>query len=197
MPSQRTYPVPLFISYGPPKNVLSTTSSFYMASRRTYPVPHFISYGQPKNIAVTFSDCSRCHAHKITVHLHHDVGVHPHHLHVQYPAFHTTGCPPCSAITPQPLRVTQLLLPAYRRFARRGTREAKPGSVYPSRTVFCLSQLTSIFWLVIPSSKYKQKHTLNRLNHQSLTINTRSSGQVRQFSARFLPLEKEQGHQTQ
>ena len=96
MPSQRTYPVPLFISYGPPKNTLSTTSSLYMASRRTYPVPHFISYGQPKNTATTFSDCSRCHAHKITVHLHHDVDVHPHHLHVQYPALRPTGCPPCS-----------------------------------------------------------------------------------------------------
>ena len=49
----------------------------------------------------------------------------------QYPAVTSTGCSPCSP----PLRVTRLLLPAFRRFARTRDERAKPGPVYPSRTV--------------------------------------------------------------
>ena len=176
--SQTTYPVPPFHSTWPAKERIKIHLSSHMASRRT-PLLYFplFALSRSQHHGPSSSRCRR-----------------------------PSTSPSCSVpglsyyrMSPLfcPTSVTRLLLPAYRRFARRGTREAKPGSVYPSRTVFCLSQLTSIFWLVIPSSKYKQKHTLNRLNHQSLTINTRSSGQVRQFLVRFLPLEKEQGHQTQ
>ena len=188
----KNIPSSSFTSYSQPNNIPSPTFSLYMTSQRTYQDSSFISYGQPKNtvVIIPLFALSRSQHHG------------PSSSRCRRPS----TSPSCSVpglsyyrMSPLfcPTSVTRLLLPAYRRFARRGTREAKPGSVYPSRTVFCLSQLTSIFWLVIPSSKYKQKHTLNRLNHQSLTINTRSSGQVRQFSARFLPLEKEQGHQTQ
>ena len=46
---------------------------------------------------------------------------------------------------------------------------------------------------MIIQSKHKQS-VAKPLNHGSVSINTRSSGQVRQFLVRFLPLEKEQGH---
>ena len=111
MASQRPYLI--FTSYGQPKTI-----------------PYFIPYVQPKSTIV----CSRCHAHNIMVHLHSDVDIHPHHLHVhvsQYPAVTSTGCSPCSP----PLRVTRLLLLAFRRFARTRDERAKPGPVYPSRTV--------------------------------------------------------------
>ena len=53
-----------------------------------------------------------------------------------------------------PLQVPRLLPEAYRRFARTRNERAKPGLVYPSRTVFLpLSHNNSIFWLVIVSSK--------------------------------------------
>ena len=122
----KNVPDSIITSYAQPKSISSSSSylicptekytqfkiSPYMASQRPYliftsygqpkTIPHFIPYVQPKSTIV----CSRCHAHKITVHLHHDVDVHPHHLHVQYPALRPAGRPPCSP----PLRVTQLLL---------------------------------------------------------------------------------------
>ena len=114
MASQRPYLI--FTSYGQPKTI-----------------PYFIPYVQPKSTIV----CSRCHAHNIMVHLHSDVDIHPHHLHVHVHStrpFVSTECSPC--LPPrQLLRVTQLLLPAFRRFARTRDERAKPGPVYPSRTV--------------------------------------------------------------
>ena len=120
MASQRPYLI--FTSYGQPKTI-----------------PHFIPYVQPKSTIV----CSRCHAHNIMVHLHSDVDIHPHHRHVHstWP-FIATGCSPCSP----PLRVTQLLLPAYRRFARTRDERAKPAPVYPSRTVFLPLSINLVYF---------------------------------------------------
>ena len=89
MDHRRTFSVLPFHSTWPAEEHTQSHISSHMASRRT-----------------SLSHCSRCHAHKITVHLHHDVDVHPHHLHVQYPALRPAGRPPCSP----PLQVTQLLL---------------------------------------------------------------------------------------
>ena len=104
----QTIPSPKFTPYAQPKNVPSPTFSSHMDRRRTSSVLPFHSTWPAEEHThshisshmasrrTSLSHCSRCHAHKITVHLHHDVDVHPHHLHVQYPALRPTGCPPCS-----------------------------------------------------------------------------------------------------
>ena len=57
-----------------------------------------------------------------------------------YLAVCSSGMFPLFTATPQLLRVTRLLLPAYRKVAKTRDERAKPAPVYPAGQYFCLFQ---------------------------------------------------------